>query len=58
MAHKGSLRFPKRFIKVVDTPACVILMHKSWGVTGYGSKETKVLHKWNIKSVLRRVGWR
>ena len=48
----------KKFIKVVDTPACMVWMHKTWGVSGYGSRRTKVVHRWNIKSVLRRAGLR
>lgn len=55
---KSSLTFPKRFIALVDTPACLVIKHKTWGTTGYGAKETKVLHRWRIKSVLRRVGMR
>lgn len=58
LSHKGAMTFPKRFIKMVDTPACIVLMHKSWGTTGYGARSTRVLHRWGIKSVLRRVGLR
>ena len=58
LSDSGSLKLPKRFIKMVDTPACIVMMHKAWGTTGYGAKETKVLHRWGIKSVLRRAGLR
>ena len=56
MSYKGS--FPKRFIRLVDTPACLVIHHKVWCETGYGAKTTRVLHRWAVKSVLRRVGMR
>lgn len=54
----GHLLVPKRWMRMCDTPSCVVLLYKVWGSTGYGALDTKVIHRWNIKSVLRRVGWR
>ena len=54
----GRMNFPKRFIRLVDTPACLVFLHKVWGETGYGARATKVLHRWPVKSVLRRTGVR
>lgn len=49
---------PKRWMRLIDKPACVVLHYKVFGSSGYGALGTKVLHRWNIKTVLRRVGWR
>ena len=52
------IRSPKRFITITDSSACIVMHYKCWGSTGYGSFITKVIHRWDIKSVLRRAGWR
>ena len=54
----GKLLAPKRWVKLNDNPACLVFLYEVWGLTGYGALNTKVLHKWHIKSVLRRAGWR
>ena len=43
---------------MVDTPACLTIIYKVWAGTGYGAKQTKVIHRWPVKSVLRRAGLR
>ena len=55
---RGNLLVPKRWMKINDNPACLVCLYKVWGITGYGALKTVVLHKWHIKSVLRRAGWR
>lgn len=54
----GHLLVPKRWMKLNDNPSCLVFLYKVWGSTGYGALKTTVLHKWHIKSVLRRAGWR
>lgn len=54
----GKLLSPKSFIKMNDKPACLVLFWERWGATGYGAAKTKIIHRWNIKSVLRRAGVR
>ena len=49
---------PKRWMRLVDKPAGIVFIYKTFGGTGYGALDTKYLHRWNIKRVLRRVGWR
>lgn len=49
---------PRRWMRLVDKPAGVVFIYKTFGGTGYGAADTKYLHRWNIKSVLRRVGIR
>lgn len=48
----------KRFIRLKDTAPCIVVLYKVWGSTGYGSLDTKVIHRWPPKSVLRRAGVR
>ena len=48
----------KRYIRMKDTPACIVFLYKVWGSTGYGALDTKVIHRWPPKSVLRRAGVR
>ena len=52
------IKSPRRFIKIKDSTACIVIHYMCFGSTGYGSFITKVIHRWNIKSVLRRAGWR
>ena len=52
------IRSPKRFIKMKDSAPCLVMLYKCWGATGYGAFDTKVIHRWDIKTVLRRAGWR
>lgn len=54
----GVLLSPRGFIKVKDACSCLVFHHMKWGSTGYGAKNTRVLHKWHPKSVLRRAGIR
>lgn len=54
----GKLLAPKRWIRIVDTPACLTIIYKVWAGTGYGAADTKVLHRWPPKSCLRRAGVR
>lgn len=49
---------PKRWMRLVDKPAGIVLIYKTFGGTGYGALDTKYLHRWHIKSVLRRAGVR
>lgn len=58
LVGKNDLTLPKRMIKLVDKPACIVMFHKTWTGSAYAPLSTKVLHKWNIKSVLRRAGVR
>ncbi len=52
----GNLLSARRFIKLHDSASCMVFLLKSWGSTGYGAKSTKVIHRWNIKPVLKRAG--
>lgn len=54
----GHLPTTKWFIKLVDTPACLVLFHEKWGLSAYAPMRTEVIHRWNIKTVLRRAGVR
>lgn len=45
-------------MRLVDKPAGIVFIYKTFGGTGYGAADTKYLHRWNIKSVLRRMGIR
>lgn len=49
---------PRRWMRLVDKPAGIVFLYKTFGGTGYGALDTKYLHRWHIKSVLRRAGWR
>ena len=51
-------RVPRRFVRLVDTSSGVIIFYESWFGSGYAPKETRYIHRWHIKSVLRRAGWR
>lgn len=48
----------KRYILMKDTPACLVFLYKVWGLTGYGALDTRVIHRWPPKTVLRRAGIR
>ena len=54
----GKLLVPKRWIKMKDTPACLVICYEVMGASSYGALNTKVIHVWPPKSVLRRAGWR
>lgn len=56
--ENGKVSVPRRWMRLVDTPACLDLIYKVWAGTGYGAKQTKVIHRWPVKSVLRRAGLR
>ena len=58
MDDRGNVLAPKKWIRLVDSPACVVMIYKVWAGTGYGAKQTKVIHRWPVKSVLRRAGLR
>lgn len=45
-------------MRLVDKPSGIVFLYKTFGGTGYGALDTKYLHRWNIKSVLRRAGIR
>lgn len=49
-------RVPKRWIRMVNSKACLVIIHKAWAGSGYGAKTTKVIHRWPPKSVLERAG--
>lgn len=49
---------PRRWMRLVDKPSGIVFIYKTFGGTGYGAANTKYLHRWHIKSVLRRVGLR
>ena len=55
---RGNVLVPKRWIRLVDGTTCIVMLYQVWGSTGYGALDTKVLHKWHIKTVLRRAGVR
>lgn len=48
----------KRYIRVVDTSSGLIFFFQLWFGSGFAPKETRYLHRWNVKSVLRRAGVR
>lgn len=51
---RGNLLAPKRWMKLKDGKSCMVFML----ISGQGALHTKVIHRWNIKSVLRRAGVR
>lgn len=51
---RGNLLAPKRWVKLKDGQACMVFTL----ISGQGALHTKVIHRWNIKSVLRRAGVR
>lgn len=55
---RGNLLVPRRWAKLKDGISCMVFTYEVFGSTGYGALDTKVVHKWNIKSVLRRAGVR
>lgn len=55
---RGNLLAPKRWMKLKDGKSCMVFTYEVKAQTGYGALNTKVIHRWNIKSVLRRAGVR
>lgn len=43
----------KRFIILGDHVTCLVFRYKTWGVTGYGCKTTKTIHR-EEQSLLER----
>lgn len=54
----GHVRAPRRWMRLIDERACLVFFYKVWAFAGYGSLNTKVVHRWPPKSVLRRTGVR
>ncbi len=56
--ENGNVSVPRKYVRLVDTPSCLVLFWKKWAVNGYGAAKTAVITCWPPKSVLRRVGVR
>ena len=48
----------RKYIRLVDSTSGLIFFYKVWNGSCYPAIETRYLHRWKIKSVLRRAGVR